>query len=310
MTLTELRYIVALAQVRHFGQAAKVCHVSQPTLSVAINKLEKSLGIVIFERHYNKVRVTEIGEKIIAQAQRALEEVAGIEEIATRGKSQLTSPLRIGAIYTVAPYLFPSLIPKIKKRAPQMPLIVQEDFTSNLRAKLQRGELDVIFVALPFTETGVVKKALYDEPLVVLMPKDHPLAKKPALDSADLKNENVLLLGEGNCFRNQVLEVCSHCYNPHGDQQTIEGTSLETLRHMVASGLGITILPSTAAEMQYYHKTLCVRPFKKKIPQRTIALAWRSSFSRTKAIDAIIQSISDNDLNGICLIPTHEEKNY
>jgi LysR family transcriptional regulator, hydrogen peroxide-inducible genes activator len=303
MTLTELRYIVALAQTKHFGKAAKNCHVTQPTLSVSINKIESSLGVCIFERTRNDIRLTAIGEKIIAQAQKALEEISIIKEIATQGKSQLNTPLKIGGIYTVAPYLFPILIPKLKKHAPHMPLIIQEDFTINLRAKLHRGELDAIFIALPFTEPGIVQKILYEEPFLVLMKKDHHLAKKKAIDVEDLKHENTLLLGEGNCFRNQVIEICPHCYKPEGDQQIIEGTSLETLRHMVASGLGITILPSTAAAMQYYSHILCVKPFRKKIPTRTVALAWRASFPRIKAIDALIQAANNCHLTSICLIP-------
>jgi LysR family hydrogen peroxide-inducible transcriptional activator len=302
MTLTELRYIVALAQTKHFGKAAKHCHVSQPTLSVAINKLESHLGVSIFERLPNDIRVTEIGEKIVRQAQRTLEEAALIREIATQGKEQLSSPLKIGVIYTVAPYLLPILVPKLKKRAPNMPLIIQEDFTANLKVKLQNGELDVIFIALPFTETGIVKKNLYEEPLLVLMRKDHALSQKKSIEISDLKQENVLLLGEGNCFRKQILEICSQCYKTEGDQKTIEGTSLETLRHMVASGMGITILPSTATDMKYYSNTLCYRPFKNKVPKRTIAVAWRASFPRTKAIDAIVHAIADSHLHQVCII--------
>lgn len=303
MTLTELRYIVALAQTKHFGKAAKNCHVSQPTLSVAISKIESSLGVRIFERTRNEVRLTDVGEKIIIQAQRALEDVAVIKEIATQGKSQLNTPLKIGGIYTIAPYLFPTLVPKLKQLAPNMPLIIQEDFTNNLRVKLRRGELDAIFVALPFTEPGIVQKVLYEEALLVLMRKDHHLSQKKAIDVEDLKHENILLLGEGNCFRNQVIEICSHCYNPDGDQRIIEGTSLETLRQMVISGLGITILPSTAAAIKYYSHTLCVKPFRKKIPKRSVALAWRASFPRTKAIKTLIQAVIDCQLMSVCLLP-------
>lgn len=303
MTLIELRYLIALAQHKHFGKAAKVCCVSQPTLSIAIANLESKLGINIFERQYNDIRITEIGEKIISQAQRALEEVLKIKEIADGNKSQLNSTLKIGGIYTIAPYLFPIIIPKLKKIAPNMPLIIQEDFTANLRGKLQRGELDAIFVALPFTESGVVTKTLYHEPFVVLMRNDHPLKNKKAIDISDLNNENVLLLGEGHCLRNQVLDACPSCYNATEIQQAIEGTSLETLRHMVASGLGITVLPSTATLIKHYNSILCVRPFKNKPPQRTIALAWRASFPRTKAIDAVIKALSLCTLNGICLVP-------
>lgn len=309
MTLSELRYIVALAQKKHFGDAAKASFVSQPTLSIAINKLEEELGVKIFERQYNEVRITEVGEKIIAQAQRVLEEAGIIKEIAEGGKSQLNSPLKIGGIYTVAPYLFPQLIPKIKKYAPKMPLFIHEDYTANLKAKLLRGELDAIFVALPFKDAGIVTKPLYEESFVVTMRADHPLSKKKNISSKDLKSETILMLGEGHCFRNQVMKACPSCYKTTNPEHIIEGSSLETLRHMVASGFGITILPSSATHLKYYQTTLCNKSFKENTPMRTIALAWRSTFPRTKAIDVLIKAITDCKLSGICLLPgTHSLK--
>ncbi len=292
MTLTELKYLCALAQEKHFGKAAERCHVSQPALSSAISKLEKRLSISIFERHKNSIRITELGEKLVMQAQRVLEEANTFTDLAEGSKHQLDSPLRLGGIYTIAPYLFPQLIPKLKKIAPKMPLIINENFTANLRIKLQRGELDAIFVALPFKETGVVTKALYEEPFVALLPKSNPLAKQTSIHRKDLSKETVLLLGEGHCFRDQILKTCPNCYKPDELQQTIEGTSLETLRHMVASGMGITILPSTATQVKHYSATLCTKPFDKNGPQRTVALAWRASFPRTKAIDALIAALN------------------
>lgn len=303
MTLTELRYVIELARARHFGKAAKACHVSQPTLSVAISKLEEELGLAIFERDRGEVRITEIGEQIVKQAQRALEEVALVKDIAQAGKSQLNTPLRVGAIYTVAPYLFPSLIPSLKKVAPQMPLFIQEDFTANLRTKLQQGELDAIFVSLPFAGAGIVTKALFDEPFVVLMRKDHPLSKKESIDVDDLNAEELLLLGQGHCFREQVAEACPNCHRPSGSQRMMEGSSLETLRHMVASGLGLTVLPASAIQMQFYKSVLCTRPFKGKTPSRTIALAWRTSFPRPKAVGALIKALQVCSLHGVCLLP-------
>lgn len=303
MTLTELQYIIALGKEQHFGEAAKACHVSQPTLSVAIKKLESSLGVLIFERHRNAVRTTEVGKKIITQAQKVVLEASQIREMAAAGKSHVASPLRIGAIYTVAPYLFPTLIPAIKKRAPKMQLIIQEDYTENLKTKLLTGELDVIIVALPFAESGIVKKILYDEPFVVLMRKDNSLAIKKNISKTDLTQGNVLLLGKNHCFREQVIKSCPHCYHDNNDQQTMNGASLETLRHMVASGLGITILPSSATAIKYYNHILCAKSFKSHTPQRTISLVWRTGFPRTKAIDAIIHAVSDCHLNGVCLMP-------
>jgi LysR family hydrogen peroxide-inducible transcriptional activator len=303
MTLTELRYMVALAQQKHFGKAAIACHVSQPTLSVAINKLELKLNVSIFERNHNEVRITDIGEKIVAQALRALEEIAVISEIANANKSQLNSPLRIGCIYTVAPYLFPLLIPQLNKLAPNMPIMIDEDLTANLRVKLQRGELDLIFISCPFTEDGIVVRPLYEEPLVVLMKKGHRLINKKMISNTDLVGENILLLGEGHCLRDQIMKACPHCFTANAHQKTVEGSSLETLRHMVASGFGITLLPCSATQVKYYQSILVVKPFKSTVPIRTIGLAWRVSFPRTKAVDVIIQAISACRLNGICLLP-------
>lgn len=303
MTLTELRYIVTLAQENHFGRAAKKCHVSQPTLSVAINKLESELGVSIFERDRNNVRVTEIGLQIVTQAQRVIDEASQIKQLAEGSQSQLSVPLKVGAIYTVGPYLFPNIIPKLKKIAPEMPLLIHEDFTANLRVKLLRGELDVIFVALPFAEAGVVTQALYEEPFVVLMRKDHPLSKKDKIKPSELNAEEILLLGEGHCFRNQVIDACPECYTNMPAQASVEGSSLETLRHMVASGMGVTVLPSTATQIQYYQSILCTRPFAGGIPQRKIALAWRVSFTRPKAIGALIKALHASAMRDICLLP-------
>lgn len=304
MTLTELKYIIKLSQLNHFGKAAKACHVTQPSLSVAINKLESELGVAIFERDRQKVRLTDIGQQIVTQAQRIFDEVTALRDIAQGGKSQLRGPLKIGAIYTIAPYLFPNIIPKLNKVAPNMQLLIEEDFTANLRKKLLQGELDAVFISLPFTEPNVITQALYDEPFVILMRKDHVLNKKPHLTSNDLSSEDILLLGEGHCFRNQVIEACPDCLKKeNGMQQTIEGTSLETLRHMVASGLGITILPSTATQIKYYQSILCTKPFAGTVPQRRVALAWRLSFTRPKAIGALIKALKESTLQNVCLLP-------
>ena len=183
MTLTELRYIVTLAQEQHFGHAAERCHVSQPTLSVGVKKLEDELGVLIFERSKSAVRVTPVGEAIVAQAQKVLEQAQGIRELAQAGKNQLTAPLKVGAIYTVGPYLFPHLIPQLHRVAPQMPLYIEENFTHVLRDKLRNGELDAIIIALPFHEADVLTLPLYDEPFYVLMPSEHPWTKKDTIDA-------------------------------------------------------------------------------------------------------------------------------
>ena len=302
MTLTELKYVLAVAQEKHFGRAAKKCFVSQPTLSVAIAKLEKTLGILLFERLHTELRVTDVGEKIIQQAQIVIEHAEYIKRIAKASKCQLKSPLKLGAIYTVAPYLFPSLIPKLNQIAPDMPLIVQENFTSELIKKLHHGELDAIFIALPLDEASIVVKPLYDEPLVVLAPKQHLLAQSKAVTPKDLVNETLLLPGKGHCLRQHILDACPNCNITHGLQEAIEGASIETLRHMVASGLGLTVLPVTATQIKSYSHALCTIPFQSNASKRTIGLAWRSTFTRPEAIDAVITALKKSNLSTVCPI--------
>lgn len=294
MTLTELRYIVTLAQEQHFGHAAERCHVSQPTLSVGVKKLEDELGVMIFERSKSAVRVTPIGERIVAQAQRVLEEALGIRELASAGKNQLSAPLKVGAIYTIGPYLFPHLVPQLHRVAPEMPLYIEENFTHILRDKLRNGELDAIIVALPFSEPDVLTKPLYDEPFSLLVPAGHAWATKEKVTLDELDDSKLLLLGEGHCFRDQVLEACPSIRK--GDEQhkhtTVESSSLETIRHMVASGIGMTVLPMSAADDRYYSSDLLVtKQFSSPVPYRTVAIAWRASFPRPKAIEMVSDSI-------------------
>lgn len=295
MTLTELRYIVTLAQEQHFGRAAAKCFVSQPTLSVGVKKLEDELGIALFERTRNAVRVTPMGEMIVSQAQKVLEEASAVKQLAKSGQDQLSTPLRVGAIYTIGPYLFPHLVPQLATLAPSMPLYIEENFTAVLRKKLRMGELDAIIIALPFTEPDVLTKALYDEPFRVLLPGGHPWEKQQDIDLADLTKEELLLLGEGHCFRDQILEACPMLASKKeagADGSGIEATSLETIRHMVASGMGISVLPQSAVvDSHYAPNVLSTRPFKAPAPGRTVALAWRTSFPRPKAIDILSEAL-------------------
>lgn len=293
MTLTELRYIVTLAQEQHFGRAADRCHVSQPTLSVGVKKLEDELGVLIFERSKSAVRLTPVGEGIVAQAQKVLEQAQGIRELAQAGKNQLAAPLKVGAIYTVGPYLFPHLIPQLHRVAPDMPLYIEENFTHVLRDKLRTGELDAVILALPFHEADVLTKPLYDEPFYVLMPADHPWTARKSIDSQMLNDKSLLLLGEGHCFRDQVLEACPATRKSDAPSHTtVESSSLETIRHMVASGLGVSVLPLSAVDSHHYAPgVLAVRPMSAPAPYRTVAIAWRASFPRPKAIEILADSI-------------------
>jgi LysR family hydrogen peroxide-inducible transcriptional activator len=293
MTLTELRYIVTLAKEQHFGHAAEKCFVSQPTLSIAVKKLEEELGVALFERSKNAVRITDVGKQVVEQARKVLQQAEVIKDLAQVGKDQLRTPLRVGAIYTIGPYLFPRLVPEVQDLAPNMPLYIEENFTARLREKLRNGELDAIIIALPFDEPDVVTRMLYDEPFVMLLPKQHPWCEQKMIDATNLSSIELLLLGEGHCFRDQVLESCPTLQQAIQHQNTVtEGSSLETIRMMVASGLGSSVLPMLATQGFYQSDLVVTKPFKAPQPTRTVAVAWRASFPRPKAIDVLVDAIS------------------
>jgi LysR family hydrogen peroxide-inducible transcriptional activator len=297
MTLNELRFIVAVAQERNFRRAAEKSFISQPALSLAIQKLEEELGLKIFERGKSEVRVTPVGSAIIEQAQRVLEEAGHIRTIAAQGSNQLAAPLRVGIIHSVGPYLLPDLIPALKKVAPQMALEVEENITANLDLLLRNGKLDVIVIALPFGDASILTHPLYDEPFEVVVNAEHRWADRRSIKAPELAEEKVLLLDSGHCFSNQVAEACPDLQRKGGDVQ--HGTSLETIRNMVASGLGITVLPASANSARYRNRLLKVIPFTRPIPSRRIALAWRKSFARTEAVQALIQAVAQAKVAGI-----------
>jgi LysR family hydrogen peroxide-inducible transcriptional activator len=300
MTLTELRYVVAVARERHFGRAADSCFVSQPTLSVAIKKLEDELGVALFERGAGEATVTSTGQQVVEQAQRVLEEAARIKELAVAGRNPLAGTLRLGAIYTIGPYLLPKLIPILRRAAPSMQLLIQENYTHKLAESLKQGEVDVIVVALPFDEPGVELRPVYDEPFLVAMPHGHPWEKRKSVTGDELKKESLLLLGTGHCFRDQVLDVCTSLQRKSGLQRTVEGGSLETIRQMVAGGVGVTVLPSTSVGAT--DDLIRVRPFARPVPQRRVVLAWRKSFPRPQAIEALRKAVLACDLPGVTKI--------
>ncbi len=304
MTLTELRYVVAVAEHRHFGQAARACCVSQPTLSVAIKRLEDELGVTVFERTRSEITLTPVGERIVFQAQRVLAEADSIRELAKAGRNELSGPLRIGAIYTVAPYLLPQLIPLMNELAPEIPLLVEENYASVLTDKLRRGDLDLALVALPYNEPGILTQPIYEEPFVVLLPAKHALTSKESVALHELDNETVLLPGLGHCMREQVLQFCPNCVPSNKAwtslQRTLDGASLETIRMMVTGGVGVSVVPCTAvgADRTPEH-LLATRPFKDINPSRNVALVWRNSFPRTKVIDVVKRAISDCPLDNV-----------
>ena len=306
MTLTELRYIVAVARERHFGRAAEACFVSQPTLSVAIKKLEEELEIKLFERGGSEVSVTPLGEEIVRQAQATLESAASIKEIARRGKDPLAGPLRLGVIYTIGPYLLPELVRKTIERVPQMPLMLQENFTVRLLEMLRTGELDCAILAEPFPDAGLAIAPLYDEPFMIAVPCKHALAARESISSTELKQETMLLLGTGHCFRDHVLEVCPEfarfSSDTEGIRKSFEGSSLETIKYMVASGMGITVVPQLAVPRPGVSEgtpLISYVPFSDPVPTRRVVLVWRRTFTRYEAIAALRNAIYACSLPGV-----------
>lgn len=302
MTLTELRYIVAVARERHFGRAAEACFVSQPTLSVSVKKLEGELGTLIFERGGSEVTLTPIGEQLVSQAQRILDETVKMKAIADQGKDPLTGPLKAGVIYTIGPYLLPKIVMALIHDHPQMPLILSENYTIKLLEQLRTGELDVAILAEPFDTSGLDVLPLYDEEFLVAVPKGHPWENRGTVSATDLKQQTMLLLGIGHCFRDQVLEVCPEAarfaQNSAGIQKTFEGSSLETIRHMVASGLGITVLPRMAVPFDGKDAMLAFIPFEAPVPTRRVVMASRKSFARQAAAESLRHVVLTTDLPG------------
>jgi LysR family hydrogen peroxide-inducible transcriptional activator len=300
MTLTDLRYILALSRERHFGRAAEKCFVAQPTLSVAVRKLEDELGVALFERTPQDVRPTPIGERVVAQAEKVLAEAARIGEIASAGKDPLVGALRVGVIYTIAPWLLPRLVPLLKERAPAMPLLLEENFTHVLLEKLKSAELDIAILALPVSEPGLLAQGIYDEEFRVLLPADHPWTRHKSIATEDLLTTPLLMLGAGNCFRDQVLDLCAIASTQHGKSpQVLEGSSLETIRHMVASGVGISVMPASAVDgIGPRDPLLRVRHFADPQPTRRVGMVWRSSFPRHRALDVVRKAIVDGEVPG------------
>ncbi|ALV04659.1 hydrogen peroxide-inducible genes activator [Roseateles depolymerans] len=305
MTLTELRYIVAVARERHFGRAAEACFVSQPTLSVAIKKLEEELDVKIFERGANEVTMTPLGEDIVRQAQSVIEQASAIKDIAKRGKDPLDGPLRLGIIYTIGPYLLPELVKHCIELYPRMPLMLQENFTTKLLDMLRTGELDCAIMAEPFPDAGLALAPLYDEPFVVAVPASHALAKRERISAEELKAETMLLLGNGHCFRDHVLEVCPEfarfSTDAEGIRKSFEGSSLETIKHMVASGMGVTVVPALSVPAQVPDHLRYI-PFEAPAPTRRVVLAWRRTFTRYEAVAALRNAVYACKLDRVTLL--------
>ena len=306
MTLTELRYIVAVGRERHFGRAAEACCVSQPTLSVAIRKLEDELAVKLFERGGAEVSVTPLGEEIVRQAQTVLEQASQIREIARRGHDPLAGPLRLGIIYTIGPYLLPELVRQAIGRVPQMPLVLHENFTAKLLDMLRAGELDCAILTEPFPDAGLALAPLYDEPFLIAVPRAHAFAARASVPAEELKKETMLLLGTGHCFRDHVLDVCPEyarfSNDADGIRKSFEGSSLETIKHMVASGIGVTVVPQLSVPSGAQARPdphLVYVPFADPVPTRRVVLVWRRSFPRYAAIAALRNAVHACRLEGV-----------
>ena len=293
MTLRELRYLVALADLGHFGRAAEACHVSQPTLSTQLKKLEDSLGVTLFERTNKTLRITPIGEQIVAKARWVLAEADSILELARRRSGPLTGPLDLGVIPTLGPYMLPWLLPPLERDYPDLSLVVHEDLTERLVDQLKAHRIDVALMALPVNDGELNALPIFDEPFFLVLPQGHRLIGARAVGQSDLRQEHLLLLREGHCLRDQALEVCSFENLPGGSRGTdIRAASLETICRMVDAGMGCTLLPAMALTGAGHH-TFEVCPLDAEAFRR-IGLVWRQSYPRALDLQYLTETIRRN----------------
>jgi LysR family hydrogen peroxide-inducible transcriptional activator len=292
LKLKDLRYLVALADTRHFGQAAARCHVSQPTLSAQLKKLEDYLGVQLVERHPRRIALTEAGVQVVARARRIIEASEEIVALAETRRDPLAGRLRVALLPTIGPYLLPIVAPRLRRRLPRLELLLYEYQTGPMLQHLQAGDIDLGILALPVQAEGLAERKLFDEPFVVAVPEKNPLAGRRSLKVGDLNGETLLLLEDGHCLRDQALDVCARS-DVH-EKQDFRATSLETLRQMVAAGSGITLLPQLAASGAYGNaRGIVTVPFARPEPVRHIGALWRRTSARGAAIAAVSEVIAD-----------------
>jgi LysR family hydrogen peroxide-inducible transcriptional activator len=292
LKLKDLRYLVAVADTRHFGHAAARCFVSQPTLSAQLKKLEEYLGVQLVERQPRRIQLTEAGQAIVARARRMIEAGEEIMTLATQQRDPLAGRLRLALLPTIGPYLLPLVAARIRKALPRLDLLLYEHQTGPMLERLHTGEIDAGILALPVHEDGLVQREIYAEPFVIALPAGHALSKRASLKAQDLDGETLLLLEDGHCLRDQALDVCSHS-GAH-EKQDFRATSLETLRQMVASGGGVTLLPELASRGAYgTARGVAIVPFTRPVPVRHIGAVWRKTSARAAAIEAVCEIVGD-----------------
>jgi len=293
LTLRDLQYLIAVADHEHFGKAAAACNVSQPALSAQIRKIEDVLGVQLFERTNRRVTITPSGKAVADQARIVLEEAAKISGITRSAQEPLSGPLRLGAIATVGPYLLPHLLSPLRKAYPKLELFLREGLTEQLLGELRTGQLDAVIASNTFVDSTLRVIPLFFEPFVLAAPRTHKLATKEHVDRRDLNAERMLLLEDGHCLRDQTLDLCPA--NRRGHIRQFQATGLETLRHLVATGSGYTLMPALAVSDDKMLKSLiCYRRFDDKAIGREIVLACRNRFGRMTDIDALAHFIRNN----------------
>ena len=302
MNLQDLRYIVTLAKTRHFGRAAEACSVSQPTLSTQIKNLEDELGVTLFERTNKRVMPTPVGLTLIAQARVILDETDKLRYMAQQVLDPMTGPLRLGVIPTLGPYLLPHIVPCMRAKYPHLRLYLREEITERLLDHVHTGELDALLLSLPVPDDGLEIEALFCEPFVLACPVGDPLADKMSIREADLLDAPLLLLEDGHCLRDQALAVCGFPQSP--GSEAFRASSLETLRQMVAAGVGCTLLPRLAAAVPSPSDTLMVlRPFADPAPSRTIGLVYRRGFPRAQTVKTLAELIRTEAPSDVIILP-------
>lgn len=287
MNIKDLQYFLAVADLEHFGQAAEQCFVSQPTLSGQIKKLEEQLGVVLFERTNRRVMLTETGSQIATYARRVMSEIESIQEIAESSRDPLAGKFRLGAFPTLATYVFPDIVTKVKKVMPKLRLILIEDKTLFLMDKLRHGEIDAALLALPVHDDYMVSQELFEDEFCLAVAPDHKLASRDSVDQKCLKKHKLLLLEEGHCLRDQSLEICER--QGLAEEQDFRATGLETLRQMVKAGTGITFMPKIA--IQENEAGIKYIPFNEPVPKRIIGLVWRKTSARKDVMEKLVEAL-------------------